>query len=253
MKYIDALKEWNNKKNNGMYCTPLKGSKEHAEVIAIQNKAAKAKDATKVASNVLKGAIKRKMTKQFEPATPAKPKATSAPSKIAKAAPAKPAKKPDDNLLHNLPTEIQKKIMGMARPPMWDKEGVSINSYTTDADKFLYDNKFISYLTKTQDPSGEKYYEMVQDILNDSSKKNKGDIRYRWTDEKYVKNKQYKKLIERAKKRANKDFWGFNENSRVIMFFLNNDEDYLYSFIETITNKDEPIYKTTYGVSNVEP
>jgi hypothetical protein len=79
MKYIDALKEWNNKKNNGMYCTPLKGSKEHAEVIAIQNKAAKAKDATKVASNVLKGAIKRKMTKQFEPAPPAKPKATSAP------------------------------------------------------------------------------------------------------------------------------------------------------------------------------
>jgi hypothetical protein len=79
MKYIDALKEWNNKKNNGMYCTPLKGSKEHAEVIAIQNKAAKAKDATKVASNVLKGAIKRKMTKQFEPAPHAKPKATSAP------------------------------------------------------------------------------------------------------------------------------------------------------------------------------
>jgi hypothetical protein len=237
MKYQEALKEWNNKKNNGMYCSPLKGSKEHDEVVAIQNK-----DKPKATAKVAK-----------PKASVAKPKATSAPSKVAKVAPAKPTKKPDDNLLHNLPTEIQKKIMGMARPPMWDKEGVSINSYTTDADKFLYDNKFISYLTKTQDPSGEKYYEMVQDILNDSSKKNKGDIRYRWTDEKYVKNKQYKKLIERAKKRANKDFWGFNENSRVIMFFLNNDEDYLYSFIETITNKDEPIYKTTYGVSNVEP
>jgi hypothetical protein len=26
MKYYEAVKEWNNKKNNGMYCNPLKGS-----------------------------------------------------------------------------------------------------------------------------------------------------------------------------------------------------------------------------------
>jgi len=36
MKYFEALKIWNDKRNNGVYCAPLKGSKEHAEVVAIQ-------------------------------------------------------------------------------------------------------------------------------------------------------------------------------------------------------------------------
>jgi hypothetical protein len=33
---MEALKTWNAARNNGMWCTPRKGSKEHAEVIKIQ-------------------------------------------------------------------------------------------------------------------------------------------------------------------------------------------------------------------------
>ena len=57
MKYYDALRIWNNEKANDMYCRPRKGTPEHAEVIAIQNKT---KEAPKKAANILKSAIKRK-------------------------------------------------------------------------------------------------------------------------------------------------------------------------------------------------
>lgn len=43
MKYFEALKIWNNKRNNGVYCSPLKGSAEHSEVIAIQKAIVKKK------------------------------------------------------------------------------------------------------------------------------------------------------------------------------------------------------------------
>ncbi len=39
MNYFQALKEWNKKHNGGIYCSPKKGTKEHAEVLALQKKA----------------------------------------------------------------------------------------------------------------------------------------------------------------------------------------------------------------------
>jgi hypothetical protein len=76
MKYYEAVKIWNNKMGHQMYCNPLKGSKQHAEVIDIQkgrsdNVEAKEKaEKAEKAKAVIAGAIKRKATKQFEPAPP---------------------------------------------------------------------------------------------------------------------------------------------------------------------------------------
>jgi hypothetical protein len=143
--------------------------------------------------------------------------------------------------------------MGMARPPMWDKDGVSINSYTTEGYEFRDFTGFISYMTKKEDPSGEFFYEIVDEVITENIKKNKGNVSYRWTDEKHVKNKHFKSLIAKAKTRAKKE-WDWNDNSRIIMFIINvKDGDfYLRSYISDITNKNEYMYKLTYGGSNIE-
>jgi hypothetical protein len=70
MKYYEALRIWNDKMGHQMYCNPKKGSKQHGEVIDIQKGNV---DKTK-AMGVIAGAIKRKATKQFEPAPPPPPK-----------------------------------------------------------------------------------------------------------------------------------------------------------------------------------
>jgi hypothetical protein len=64
MKYHEALKVWNEQMGHQGYCSPRKGTPEHAEVIAIQNKT---KEAPKKAVNILKSVIKRKLTQPFEP------------------------------------------------------------------------------------------------------------------------------------------------------------------------------------------
>lgn len=73
MLYHQALKEWNAKMGHKMWCNPRRGTSQHAEVIAIQKPAPAGVDKA-AAGGVIAGAIKRKATKQFEPAPKPKPK-----------------------------------------------------------------------------------------------------------------------------------------------------------------------------------
>lgn len=220
MRYQDALKEWNDKKNNGMYCSPLKGSKEHAEVVAIQNKA---KNAAKVASNVLKGAIKRKMTKQFEPA----------PSALAIA---KPKKKPDDNLLHNLPEDIQRRIMKMAKvKDEWTKGVMTFEDYY---------NTFYN-LDGVKDFKKE-YFDILDGNLDKSKVKALKDIPpnttipYEWTDLKRAKapqaikilKRENNKLIKLTEQKTKEDKKAFLEKALVFVFKYTNSPNTYHTYSE---------------------
>jgi hypothetical protein len=65
MKYYEALRVWNDRMGHEGYCRPRKGTPEHQQVLDIQKGTDKKK-----AGGVIAGAIKRKMTAQFEPKPP---------------------------------------------------------------------------------------------------------------------------------------------------------------------------------------
>lgn len=204
------------------------------------------------AGSTIAGAIKRKLTPAPVKTAPnpaggmTKPKKPKAP-KASKVLAPNPAKKEDTNRLHNLPEDLQKKIMKIARPPIWDKDGMSINSHTMDVKDFDLD-WFISYMTKKEDPSGDFFYEWVDGVIREDFAKD-GKVAYKWTDEEHIKDIFLKKKLIKAKKRAEKDKMDFNENSRVVMFFLKNEteEQHLVAYISNINDKDDKLYKATYG------
>ena len=164
----------------------------------------------------------------------------------AKPPPAPPAatKKPDDNRLHNLPEDLQKKIMDITRK-VWDEEGVSVNSYTMNAKDFL-NFDFITYMTKREDPSGEFFNDFTYDIVESNNKNNKGIVRYKWTDDKKVKNNNYKRMIKNAKAKESKFNDWDKKNGRIIMFVLGKD-DTLISYVGDISKKDDVVFAATYG------
>ena len=63
MLYYQAVRIWNERNGEAMYCSPKKGSPEHKEVLDIQ----KGTDKQKEAGSRIAAVIKRKTTSQFEP------------------------------------------------------------------------------------------------------------------------------------------------------------------------------------------
>ena len=192
----------------------------------------------------IKGKIARKKMADAKEAT--KPPAPAAPAaKVVKPrAPRKPKAelREDTNRLHNLPEDLQKKIMGMARK--WDDDGVSVSSYTMKAKDFL-NLDFLTYMTKQEDPTGGGFEDLVYNIIEKSKEENKGDVRYKWTDDKNVKNKNYKRMMMGAKRKVSKyGDWDKN-NGRIIMFILGDDN--LISYVGDINKKDDDVYAATYG------
>lgn len=149
MKYYDALRIWNNEKAHDMYCRPRKGTPEHAEVIAIQNKT---KEAPKKAANILKSAIKRKITKPFVP-TPAPAPAPIPTPTLTPAPTPTPMQTPFDNL------KVIKNFL---------KDKLILNKYTLTnrINRYKIINKRLDQLKKDDclEKKGEGY--TIRNIVN---------------------------------------------------------------------------------------
>ena len=209
---------------------------------------------TKAVSTIA-GAIKRKLTTD-DSKTKATAKAVSTIAGAIKRkltlVSVKPAKKIDDNRLHNLPEDLQKKIMGMANEK-WNKDGISSSVYKVDWDRDI-DMNFISPYSVREDLDDE----MFEDGLGESFKRSVKDdmLYYEWSDNKNIKDPKYKKKMETSRKKAinpklyNKK-WD-KKNSRMLLFVFNKYEDY-YVIIPDITDlsnkKDKYAYDLTYGYS----